>query len=178
MKELQRNRDFLLALERGEKAPSEILLLLAALPCPWDQSLSQNTGGWWSELPALLGSPCTPALLPLPTPLQHLWQSPAEPITNPLSPPQPCQGCFAGSWQPCHCRWQENLGCPRRVLWWVGSSCVLSACGGCAEAKPQFPPLPPACPWAATGGERGAEPCALPLGPDRASPVLFVFQID
>lgn len=49
-----------------------------------------------------------------------------------------------------------------------------SDCGRCAEAKPQLPPLP-----AATGlSERGAEPCALPPGPDRAGTALFVFQID
>lgn len=45
MKELQRNRDFLLALERGEKAPSEISAAAGIIALPMGSGLVPNHWG-------------------------------------------------------------------------------------------------------------------------------------
>lgn len=100
MKELQRNRDFLLALERGEKKLLK-LLLLGRVPCCdpgcWQHCPARGIracakaepildvarlGAGGLSCPHSWAAPWTPALLPLPAPLQHLWQSPAESTTR------------------------------------------------------------------------------------------------
>lgn len=89
MKELQRNRDFLLALERGERPFRNFCFLgvcpavalaagSSALPVGSGlvpkQSQDKMWPGWGCGLscPRCWAAPWTPALLPLPSPLQHL----------------------------------------------------------------------------------------------------------
>lgn len=92
-------------------------------------------------------------LLPLSTELPF---PPSEPPGQGPSSLRGVAGAAQGPGSTIAAGGRKTTGVLVMCLWWVGSSFAAagshqSVCGRCAEAKPQLPSLPPACPSAATG---------------------------